>query len=682
MNWIRFLLWSLNSRWTLCTLVIFVIGIWTLAFYASRMLREDMQGLLGEQQFSTASILATGVDQEMGERLRLLEKLAEEIPPAMLGNAPAMQAFLEQRLIFQSLFNLGITAAGLDGTVIAEVPRSASRVGVNYADRDYMIVALKEGRTAIGRPVIGRTQGAPVIVIAAPVRDGNGKVIGTVAGVINLAQANFLNKITESSYGTSGGYLLIAPQHRLIVTASDKSRVMEALPGPGINPQLDRFIIQGYEGSTVFVNPFGVEVLTAAKGVPAAGWIVAVTLPTAEAFAPIHDMQRRMLLATLLLTLLAGGLTWWMIRRQLAPMLVAAKTLAALSDANHHLQPLPITRQDEIGDLIGGFNRLLEILGQREEALRDSETRWKFAIEGSCDGLWDWNVANRTAFFSRTWKQMLGHAEDEIGNRPEEWEKRLHPEDRAATLAAVQDCLDGKTPIYVKEHRVRCKDGSYKWVLDRGILVSRGEDGKPLRMIGTYTDITERKQMEDQVHQMAFSDSLTNLPNRHLLHDRLTQAMAASKRSGCHGALMFLDLDNFKPLNDAHGHDVGDLLLIVAAERLKKCVRQTDTVARFGGDEFVVMLSELDADRAESAAQAGIVAEKIRITLAEPYLLTIRHEGKADTTVEHRCTASIGVVLFIDHEATQDELLRCADMAMYQAKDTGRNSIRFFESKS
>src|ERR1019366_779168 len=116
--------------------------------------------------------------------------------------------------------------------------------------------------------------------------------------------------------------------------------------------------------------------------------------------------------------------------------------------------------------------------------------------------------------------------------------------DQAATLAAVQDCLDGKTPIYIKEHRVRCKNGSYKWVLNRGMLVSRSEDGKPLRMIGTYTDITERKQIEDQIHQLAFSDTLTGLPNRRLLSDRLSQAMAASKRSLCHGALMFLDLDN------------------------------------------------------------------------------------------------------------------------------------------
>jgi diguanylate cyclase (GGDEF)-like protein len=192
-------------------------------------------------------------------------------------------------------------------------------------------------------------------------------------------------------------------------------------------------------------------------------------------------------------------------------------------------------------------------------------------------------------------------------------------------------------------------------------------------------DITERKLMEDEVRQLAFHDPLTKLPNRRLLNDRLSQTMAASKRSTFYGALMFLDLDNFKPLNDTHGHVVGDLLLIEVARRLRSCVRQMDTVARFGGDEFIVMLSELDTDKGESTSQARAVAEKIRIRLAEPYALDISREGHVKATVEHHCTVSIGVALFINHEANEDDVLKWADIAMYAAKDAGRNVIRFFE---
>jgi diguanylate cyclase (GGDEF)-like protein len=153
--------------------------------------------------------------------------------------------------------------------------------------------------------------------------------------------------------------------------------------------------------------------------------------------------------------------------------------------------------------------------------------------------------------------------------------------------------------------------------------------------------------------------------------------MAASKRSGRYAAVMVLDLDNFKPLNDTHGHAAGDLLLELVAGRMMGCVREVDTVARIGGDEFVVMLSELDLDRGESRAQAGYIAEKIRVALAAPYVLSLARDGEEVSAVEHRCSASIGVVLFVNQEASQEEVLRWADAAMYQAKAAGRNAIQF-----
>ncbi|MFA6921204.1 MAG: diguanylate cyclase [Gallionella sp.] len=201
--------------------------------------------------------------------------------------------------------------------------------------------------------------------------------------------------------------------------------------------------------------------------------------------------------------------------------------------------------------------------------------------------------------------------------------------------------------------------------------------GTAYRRERLYDD--ERKQMEDKVRQLAFHDTLTRLPNRRLLIDRLTQNMASSKRNGCYSALLFIDLDNFKPLNDTHGHVAGDLLLIEVAERLKGCVREMDTVARFGGDEFVIILSELGKDKNDSTTQARIVAEKILVTLSLPYQLLIKQKDKAETAVEHHCTASIGVVVFINHDGALDEILKRADTAMYQAKEAGRNLIRFYD---
>jgi diguanylate cyclase (GGDEF)-like protein/hemerythrin-like metal-binding protein/PAS domain S-box-containing protein len=187
-------------------------------------------------------------------------------------------------------------------------------------------------------------------------------------------------------------------------------------------------------------------------------------------------------------------------------------------------------------------------------------------------------------------------------------------------------------------------------------------------------DITERKKMEDQIRQLAFYDPLTKLPNRRLLNDRMDQAIAAGKRKGHYAALMFMDLDNFKPLNDMYGHDVGDLLLVEVAHRIGMCVRETDTVARFGGDEFVVMLAELDGDAAAAEKQARSIAEKIRSALSAPYRLTLAPEEAVERTVEHWCTASIGVVIF-DYRSGRDDVFKRADMAMYDAKSAGRNRV-------
>jgi diguanylate cyclase (GGDEF)-like protein len=184
-------------------------------------------------------------------------------------------------------------------------------------------------------------------------------------------------------------------------------------------------------------------------------------------------------------------------------------------------------------------------------------------------------------------------------------------------------------------------------------------------------------QSAKQVQHLAFYDSLTDLPNRRLLNDRLSQALAAKKRNQWYGALLFIDLDNFKQLNDKRGHAIGDLLLVETADRLKKCVREMDTVARFGGDEFVVMINELETDKTLSRVQAAAIAEKIRDALAKPFVLKAQHEGDEEVSIEHRCTASIGVALFICNDGSPDDILNWADQAMYRAKESGRNAICF-----
>ena len=218
-----------------------------------------------------------------------------------------------------------------------------------------------------------------------------------------------------------------------------------------------------------------------------------------------------------------------------------------------------------------------------------------------------------------------------------------------------------------------------EWLM---ITAVRNEEGEVTHYVAALMDISQRKATEEAISRMAFYDVLTMLPNRRMMVDRLRQAMGASKRNRKLGAVLFLDLDNFKPLNDTQGHIVGDMLLVEVARRLTLCVRETDTVSRFGGDEFVVLLNDLSANREASEMQAMQVAEKIRAALAAPYVLTI---PATDTTpplkVEHHCTVSIGLVLFRGQRVDMDEILAQADMAMYQAKHDGRNLIRPYENQ-
>jgi diguanylate cyclase (GGDEF)-like protein/PAS domain S-box-containing protein len=674
LHWNFFQQRSIKTRVTLFTLAIFVGSMWVVAFYASSMLRNDMQRLLGEQQYATASSLAAVVNGELDERLKSLTAIAATITPAMLQEPAALQNLLEQRPILQAHFNGGIAVGALDGTVIAEFPRNLGRVGINYRHIDYVATALDQNKAAIGAPAVGPTLKVPVIGMAAPIRNPEGKVIGALGGITRLDQPNFLERVIQSFRGKSGGYLLVAPRQRLVITASDKSRVFEVLPAAGINPTLDRFV-NGFEGSDVFVNPVGMEVLASAKHIELTQWYVAAILPTADVFAPLSDLHRRMLLGTLALTVMAAVLTWWMLKREISPLLDAANTLAELPSAGQTMHALPIAQNDEVGRLIGGFNTLIETLSQREDELNDSEKRFRTLMEQIPGvAVQGYSMDGTVTFWNAAAEHLYGYSAAEAmgGNLLE----LIIPADmREGVAGAMQHMAQTQEPIPAGELLLQTKSGHRVPVFSSHALLK--PPGQPLELFCLDIDLSETKRAQEQVRQLAFFDPLTGLPNRRLLGDRLSQTMATSKRSGTFAALMFLDLDNFKPLNDAHGHGVGDLLLIEVARRLSACVREMDTVARFGGDEFVVMLGELNTGRSESTEQARVVAEKVRASLAVPYQLNVAIPGQPDSIVEHQCTASIGVVVFANHETAQADILQWADAAMYQAKDAGRNTIRF-----
>ena len=377
---------SLKSRITLATLCILLVSLWALSFISSQALRQDTERLLGEQQSSAAGWVAAQVENELKTRIEALERKAATASISMRSGPEATQDVLDQSPILQMLFTAGAVAYGADGHVVAQYPAANSGLDINPREIEAVSTSMKRGRPAISLPVPATDGRTAILGLVVPIWNDRGAVIGALAGRTDLTKSNFLSRITDGRYGRTGGFLVIAPTERLVLTATDRARFLEVLKFERMPAVVSQFLA-GQEGYGVIVNARGVEVLASARQIPFVGWFVAATLPTREAFEPIRDMQRRMVIITLGLTLLAALFTGWVLKTQLSPLTHTAKALAEMSESNEVTQPLPSKRDDEIGKVIAGFNRLLDTLGRRESALRDAQLKYRELFEKSPIGL-------------------------------------------------------------------------------------------------------------------------------------------------------------------------------------------------------------------------------------------------------------------------------------------------------
>ncbi len=298
--------------------------------------------------------------------------------------------------------------------------------------------------------------------------------------------------------------------------------------------------------------------------------------------------------------------------------------------------------------------------------LMASEERHALALRGANDGIWDWDVDGDRVFFSARWKAMLGYAEHEVGDSRGEWLGRVHPDDRGALVQSLDAHLTGSTEHFEFEHRIQHRDGAYRWMLTRGIAV-RDVHGQATRVVGSQTDVTARKHAESRLQHDAMHDALTGLPNRVLFLDRLDQAIRRSRRhhtDRC-AAVLFLDLDRFKLVNDSLGHQAGDELLKAVAERLLATLRPNDSVARLSGDEFTLLLDDVC-----DAREATMIAERVQQSLKAPFEL----QGR-----ELFVAASIGIAVATADSAPH-EVMRDADVAMYRAKADGKGRHAVFDA--
>lgn len=301
---------------------------------------------------------------------------------------------------------------------------------------------------------------------------------------------------------------------------------------------------------------------------------------------------------------------------------------------------------------------------QAEEALRQSEERLEMALDAAREGIWDLDVVSGNIYFSPQWGELLGYNQEGIPMHIEQWKALIHPADKKRVLQAMNDHVCGRMPFYEAEYRIRSHAGAWVWVLGHGRITRRDENNKPLHVTGTTQNIMERKQAEEEIRKLAHFDKITGLPNRTLFFDRLAHAVAQAKRHRSKLALLFLDLDGFKNANDSFGHDTGDKLLQEVAQRLRHNTREADTVARMGGDEFIVILGRINV-----AEDAAIVAQKLIRSLSVPMDI----EGNTC-----RIGCSIGISVYPDDGEDQENLIKQADYAMYLAKNNGGNAYQLY----
>lgn len=308
-----------------------------------------------------------------------------------------------------------------------------------------------------------------------------------------------------------------------------------------------------------------------------------------------------------------------------------------------------------------------------DQALVEQEEFFRMIAENVEDFIAVLDVNGKRLYNSPSYARLFGNSDSMKGT---DSFAEIHPDDRNQVKRVFSESLQYGIGLRTA-YRFLLADRSIRHMESSGGLI-KNSLGQVVRVVVVSHDVTERKRVEQEITKLAFHDTLTQLPNRRLLDNRLELAIAASKRSGHYGAVLFLDLDNFKPLNDTHGHKAGDLLLIEVARRLIACVREVDTVARFGGDEFVVVLSELDREETACIEQVGIVAEKIRVALSEPYWLTYNADGSTKMINHQNVGSSIGAAL-LNFSTSAESVLKRADKAMFKAKESGRNQICFDE---
>jgi diguanylate cyclase (GGDEF)-like protein/PAS domain S-box-containing protein len=655
---------TLATRTSTATSLLFLLAILAVGMVSLHSFRTQLTNVMIAEQDTLVDRIADNVDQKLLALQRIMMLSAIEMTEADIASPDAAQHYLDTNTGLFAGFDRSTFLFTAEGILLAERPYRPNRRGDNVSWRPYMKDTIRTQQAVISEPFLTNVGDANmVLVMTMPVFAKNGRMIAILTGSLGLTNPGMLGNVAKTVIGKTG-YLYIVTADGKLIMHPDRKLLSQIAFAPFANPLFDR-ALKGFEGTEESLDQKGRQALVSYQRVPSSNWIVAAVYPKDEAFLAVYDLIWHFVELLLVAFVIVVAAIWASTRYLMRPLVSLTRHLAEYTATGTRIAPLAGDKgSGEIRALTTAFNRLTARLHEREDALIETMQRYQLITENSSDLITRHEPTGVISYASPVSSSILGIAHDAlIGRSLCEF---VHPEDFEIVHAAFAEATDAKTlPTVI--YRARHVDQHYVWLETTMRLMMDATGEETTKILCISRDISDRKRMEQRLHELARTDHLTTLPNRFLLDERFAGGLAQARREGSMLAMLMIDIDRFKNINDTLGHSMGDALLKLVGPRLKSCIRECDTLARWGGDEFVLLLPGL-----QDSATAVTVAQRCLSALKEPFAI----DGQA-----LHITASIGISVSPDASAEAETLLKNADTAMYKAKARGGDCFIMYSAE-
>jgi diguanylate cyclase (GGDEF)-like protein/PAS domain S-box-containing protein len=652
---------TLATKTSIATSLLFLVTILAIGMAALQSFRQQMWNVMVADQNTLVVRIADNLDQKLLTLQTALKLSASEITPADLQSSDTAQRYLDTTTGLFAVVDRSIFLFTAEGIELAERPFRPNRRGTDASHREYMRDTISTRQPVISEPFVTNVGDSNMVLVAtAPVLNKEGQMVAILTGSLGLTRPGMLGKIAKTVIGKTGYLYIVTADGRLIMHP-DRNRLSQRAFAPGANPLFER-ALEGFEGTEEALESDGREAIVTYKRVPSSNWIVAAVYPKDEAFLAIRELTWHFLQVLLLASVVVVLSIWILTRYLMRPLVGLTEHLKNYSAHTERIAPLTgRAGGGEIRALRRAFNRLTARLHEREDALIETMQKYQLITENSTDLITKHAADGTIIYASPVSSSILGIAPaDLLGRSLCEF---VHPDDFSTVRTAVLGAAQSKSLATIM-YRARHADQHYLWLettLQR-MKDAAGEETQGILCISR--DVSERKRMEERLHELARTDHLTALPNRFLLDERFAGGLAQARREGSLLAMLMIDIDRFKNINDTLGHGMGDVLLKLVGTRLKTCIRECDTLARWGGDEFVLLLPGV-----QDSGSAVTVAERCLTALKQPFVVEDQ---------DLHITASIGISISEDSDTASETLLQNADVAMYRAKARGGDCLMVY----